>query len=102
MVNGNDDIVRSVQQYLQLYSMDINTEHFLFQLKMLDLKQVDNENNPSIPIKDITSFMLFVKFSIIYLSAKSSSVRFISYLEFYLQFQSQLKLLKGYFWFHDV
>ena len=44
------------EQHLQLYSIDIIIEHFLVQLKMLrDLKRVYNENNPSTPIKEITS-----------------------------------------------
>ena len=54
--NGNDDISEECEQHLQLYSMDINIEHLLVQLKILrDLKRVYNENNPSTPIKEITS-----------------------------------------------
>ena len=54
--NGNHDISDECKQHLQLYSMDINIEHFLVQLKMLrDLKRVYDENNSSTPIKEITS-----------------------------------------------
>ena len=41
---------------LNLYSVDINIEQFLVQLRMFrDLKRMYNENNPSTPLIDVTS-----------------------------------------------
>ena len=41
---------------LNLYSMDINIEQLLVQLRMLaDLKRMYNENNPTTPLKEVTS-----------------------------------------------
>ena len=55
-VENSTDVSEEYQEHLHLYSINIDIERFLVQLRMLcDRKQIYNDNNPTTPIKEITN-----------------------------------------------